>query len=1201
MSRFLKVQQGILGLGPGEYQRFCSDYIVKKKGYRNMLDIGSKEGTSKTTRGIPDSYNVNEDGTYSLIMYGTVEKQSIQKIEKDIKDAYSKNKTGISPDKIKEIICFHTNTNIKPGDYERLKNLYNINIELIDIDSMAHDICENYQSLANEYFQIPIDTNQISDIDDFIKRYDKFSINSPLSLKYIERKEKNEIINIIKNLEILLLITGKPGVGKTKFAVEICKYLQCKEDVCCLCIRPNGNDIYDDIKFSLESNKDYLIFIDDINNLHQLQSLIDYIITQKNKNIKIVATIRDYLLNDILKKLNNYKINSNVYTLHQMEDEDIIKILESSFNIKNEQWQQQILKVSNGNPRIAVMASKALLSGKLKYLNSILDVFKNYYDNIIEENKLSNNQIKMLFYISIFSPFSIKNDQIKKILEKFEIYDIDEYKKLRDLELIEFYNDEVIKIDDQNFSNYIVYKYLIEKKEIKISSLLMNLYPNFIKKFISIINMVNEVFYSSEEYEYIKDEINFVWNKDEHKEEELFLKSFHNVNIPKTLSIIKNKIEKEKQTNIPLELEYKNNIYIDNEMLEILSDIKNSEYFEMAFRLLILYLLKRPDLYNEICKTIKDSWLMKGENIDFEVETKVISILFEEYNKKNEYNNIYKIIITESLKYCLETEFHISKQGKDLKTINFVRIKLFPSEKLFEFRKFLFDIFINIYTNDKNYIDLLTDYSIWPYDDEQIDIVKKDINTLEQNLFSNWHNPNISQCKVLNFIENICKERNIPITKSIYNYRQNKEYEILRVFEPFNYDKENTELKNLLANSLLKDYRFYFKTLKRIENEKIKVDSWKIQNSISSLFKYVINNKPDIFEKIFVYYLKSDCPFYRGYPDYVFLISDKNKIINILIKSTSNAKYFLLNYLLSSIIDKKYLDIVKNFIKQQLNIKNKYTMNILTIEKYSEFDSTLIEDYTRDIIETDDDNLIIMYMSCLINNFDDAQKIYNLFVNKNILEQLYLKSANSNDDINGYIGYLLVKNNYSFFEKILENANINYNIKINKIVENIWRDENSYNLVLNIYNEMFNSKVMYLSYLFKYLNNDIKEIQNKWIKKYIYDNKNDKEKIRNIFRLICERDEESREELIMYLIEVSDDINIFKSIYLFSRMESWSRSRIPLIENKIKFLKKIKMRIEAKKDIHYILHIEYLNELIKSEEDKIKETKIKEYIDDFYN
>ena len=29
--------------------------------------------------------------------------------------------------------------------------------------------------------------------------------------------------------------------------------------------------------------------------------------------------------------------------------------------------------------------------------------------------------------------------------------------------------------------------------------------------------MINEVFYSSEGYEYIKDEINCVWNKDEYK------------------------------------------------------------------------------------------------------------------------------------------------------------------------------------------------------------------------------------------------------------------------------------------------------------------------------------------------------------------------------------------------------------------------------------------------------------------------------------------------------------------------------------------------------------------------------------------------------------------------------------------------------------------------------------------------------------
>lgn len=921
MSKFLKVQQGILGLGPGEYQRFCADYIIKKKGYKNMHDIGSKEGTTKTTIGIPDSYNINENGTYSLLMYGTVGKKSISKLESDIKDAYSESKTGISQDKIKEIICFHTNTNIKPGDYTRLTTLYNdIIIELIDVDSMAHDVCEKYQSLASDYLQIPIDTNQISDIDNFIKRYDKFSVNSPLSLEYIERREKQEIINNINNTEQLLLITGKPGIGKTKIAIEICRHFEIKENLCCLCIRPNGKDIYDDIKTTLENNKDYLIFIDDINNLHQIQSFIDCIIINENKNIKIVATIRDYLLSGILNKLNNYSINANVYTLNKMEDTDIIKILESSFNIKNKSWQQQILKISNGNPRIAIMASQSVLDGKTKSLNSILDVFKNYYDRTIEENKLSKFQMKLLFYISLLSPFSIENEEIKTTLETMGVYDVEEYKNLRDLELIEFYNNEVIKISDQNFANYIIYKYLVELKEIKISDLLIKIFPKFIQKFINAINMINELFFSEEGLEYIIREINTVWEKDEYKDDNLFFKSFHNINIPKTLTIIESKINVEKQVDIPQEIKYNDNVYMNNEILEILADIKSSDYSEIAFKLLISYLMKRPDLYNEICKNIKESWLMKEQNPNFKLETNIILILFDKYNEKNEYTNLIKLILTKLLKYCLETEFHISKQGKDFRTLNLLTITLQPCENVFQFRKFLFDIFIKIYIDDPTYISLLMDYSIWPHENEQIDIIKNDFQMLEKELFHKWENPSISQCKVLNFIEKMCKQRNISVTKSIKNYKQNNEYNILRIFEKYDYDKENIELNELLIKSSLVEYEFFFKILKKVENDKIKVDDWKIQNSIALLFKYIINNKYEIFNEVFKYFLKYDCPF-KSYPDYLFLIDNKDEVIDLLIKSNSNSKFFFLSFLLNSFVDEKYLHIVKTFLKNNRNLK----------------------------------------------------------------------------------------------------------------------------------------------------------------------------------------------------------------------------------------------------------------------------------------
>ena len=1203
MSKFLKIQQSILGLGPGEYQRFCADYIIKKKNYKNIHDIGSKEGTNKTTKGIPDSYNINEDGTYSLLMYGTVEKQSISKLEKDIKEAYSKNKTGISSDKIKEIICFHTNTNIKPGDYNRLKTLYNdINIELIDIDSMAHDICENYQSIANDHLQIPIDTNQISDIEDFIKRYDKFSVNSPLSLEYIERKEKKEIINNINDTETLLLLTGKAGIGKTKIAIEICKYLENKEDLCCLCIRPNGKDIYDDIKTALENNKNYLIFIDDINNLHQLKSFIDCIITNKNKNIKVVATIRDYLLNEILSKLNNNNIIPKVYTLNKMEDSDIIKILEKSFNIKNKKVQQQILKISNGNPRIAVMASQSILDGKIKYLNNILDVFKSYYDRIIEENKLSTFQIKILFYISLFSPFSIENQEIKDTLKNIEIYDIEEFKNLRYLELIEFYNNEAIKISDQNFANYIIYKYLIEMKEIKISDLLIQIYPNFISKFINAINMINDLFYSFDELEYVTSEINTVWEKDDYKNDDLFFKLFHNINIPKTLTIIDSKIKSEKQASIPQEIHYNDNVYINDEILEILADIKNSDYSEIAFKLLISYLMKRPDLYNEICKSIKDSWLMKDKNQNFKLETSIISILFDIYNEKNKYNSILKLILIKSLKYCLETEFHISEQGKNFRTLNLITITLQPCKNLFQFRKFLFDVFIKIYIDDHNYISLLMDYSIWPHKDEQVDIIKNDFQILEKELFCKWKKPNISQCKVLDFIEKMCKQRDISVTESINNYKKNKEYSTLRIFEKYDYDKENHELNELLVKASSMDYKYFFKILKKVENDKVKVDDWKIKNSITLLFKYIIKNKVDIFREVFAYYLNYDCPF-NSYPNYLLSIDNKDEIINLLVKSNSNSKYFFLSFFFNSLVDEKYLNNVKCFLKEQQDMEDKYTLNLSTIVNYSIYDSSIVENYTKEILNLDEFSLIVSYTNNLTDNFEEIKKIYNAFNNKYILEQLYLKIVNSFVDHNGYMGFLLVKNNYIFFRQILKNKGFNHNGNIHEIIKNVWYDNNSNALITKIYNEILDSNFGYfdLHNLFNYSDDNIKKIQNKWLKEYIKFNNKDKEKIKTVFYIICERDKKTKEELILYLLELNNDIEIFKTINFFSRSESWSNSRIPLIENKIEFLESLKNKILIKSDINYIFHIDYINSIIDWYKEDIKKTKIKEYLDDFYN
>lgn len=223
MVKIRKIQQAIMGLDGGEYQEIMNDYLHKKFKYSNIICLGSEVGTSKTTSGTPDTYVETNDGKYILIMYGTVEKQSLNKIRDDIIDAYNKDKSYIDENRIEKVICCYTSNNINIAQREELKNIFeDKTVELIGIDDLSYDIAHNFQSIAKTYLNISIDSGQFCDIDEFIEKHDKNSTNAPINIDFIERKEKEEVLNsLIK--DDLILIIGKAGTGKTKLSIEVCQ------------------------------------------------------------------------------------------------------------------------------------------------------------------------------------------------------------------------------------------------------------------------------------------------------------------------------------------------------------------------------------------------------------------------------------------------------------------------------------------------------------------------------------------------------------------------------------------------------------------------------------------------------------------------------------------------------------------------------------------------------------------------------------------------------------------------------------------------------------------------------------------------------------------------------------------------------------------------------------------------------------------
>lgn len=1204
MSKFIEIQNAILSLGPGEYQRFCSAYIIKKYKFKNMHDIGSKEGTNKTTKGIPDSYSIDENGMFTLIMYGTVEKQSIEKITKDIKEAYDSKKTGLDKEQIKEIVCFHTNTNIKPGAYNNLISLVpNIKITLIDIDSLAHDIDENYHSIANDYLNIVLDTNQISDIDTFVERYDKSSINSPLNIDFVYREEKELIYQNIKDSK-MTIISGKPGNGKTKIALEVLKELEQKDGYNSLCIRINGLELYTDIKTILENKKKYIVFIDDINNLNGLQSVVDLIITNKNKNIKILATVRDYLLNNVTKKLISY-IEPKVFILNKMKDEEIINILENNYNVKNKSWQQKILKICNGNPRLAIMSFISIRDGKIESLNSVYDVFKNYYETIFEQKQLSQNEIDTLFYISILSPISTSNEIVLKIFNNLNIYDVNIFKKLRDIELIDYYNDDALKICDQNFANYLIYKYLIIDKTITISQLLKNLYLNFIKKFINIINMINEQFLNKTTLDYITKEINEVWKEEPYNSDWKFVEYFHNVNITKSLLIIKNKIENCSSEELPLQIKYNNNVYINDDLLSLISDFKDSDYLEFSFELLLLYLEKNPNLYNEICKSIKDYWLIKETSPNFTLETKIINILYDKYIASTipKMKEIYKLILEHTLLYCLNLEFHISKQGNTPRIVNFITFKLQENDNVFDFRKNIFNIIFKLCSEDETNYKLLLNNSNWFYDEEQKEILEHDINYLDTNFFSNWNNLNIIQSKILFSLKEKCQKFNINIPISLEKYKESSEFIIINLFENYHYDKNNDALISYLENKNRDYYNTIFQVLKKVEDGNIDVDNWKTHNSLDILFKYVLGNDINLFYDIFNLYLEADCPFANGL-FFIRNIVDKNILeymLDYILKSSTKQKFYLLTCILNNYFKKKYVPIIKDFIKNQNNLKNKYTLSIEAIYEYSKFNNNLLENYTNDILTENDFNLYSSYTNSFVDK-NIVDTLYSEFKNKKILEKLYLNSIKCHADYEGNLGYLLCLNNSDFLNEILEQESSDNTGKVKNIVKKIWKNTNHKDIIAHNYYKIIKSNLGYLRThrLFDVGNDEyIRNNQLEWFKSQILKFIDDGDNIYNLFYIISEKDDDFKKELIYFLLSNTNNIEIFKRISLFSHFESWTNSRVPIIENKIKFIQSILEIIKKINQLNYIFHIEYLNERINIYREEIRKTQIKEYIDDF--
>lgn len=806
------IKRKIIELSPAHFQEFCDMFLHRKiKG--KIVGLGMKAGTGKTTIGNPDTYFRKENGKYIFVAYTTQPDGIYAKLKEDIEKCCDPVKTGVDFDDIDEIICCHTSSNLSAGDDQKLHELCEskgIPLTIYGVDELADQICNFYPALVRDYLGLSLDTNQILDVQDFVEQNDANGMSAPLrTIFQFREKEKSTLIEALENASVVI-VTGKAGVGKTRLVLETASIFSNSEEYRLLCIKNNNLELYEDLIIATAEHGRYLFFVDDANELAGLDHILDY--TTKGKlgySIKIIVTVRDYAKEEVIQKVKRYT-EPKIIQLSSFDDDEIKDFLDKNLVIRNHDYVQQIVRIAEGNPRIAYMAGR--LAKEKQNLYAIQDVsqlYDAYYAKYV--NAAFEDDTDLCFTAGILSIVKAVrlNDMsvFKEILNKQGMPE-DLFKKkinqLAKLEVVEIELNQVAVLADQSFANYMLYYVFFQRKLMPFSVMLTIGFKHFRNGVIRSLNTIFNVFNSEQTRAYCRQEILKTWDDFQKNHEacyEDFVKVFHVFRPEEGFLCAQKKIEAIPNEAIDrMAVDFKKNVYCkESGCLDYLSNYTDCEYLPYIMELLLEYCGKNA-------KTLVNGtqWLINQYGIDensykigYAVQKEISTYL---HKKVLEGNEIAEIVGFRWAQYALAFTFDCTSMGR-ANTFNICYLEIREDEGLRKVRQSCWIILNRLASKSQWYnkiILFLEEYAQHIKNVSDPTVAREDKTDVE-NLLATLDCKKISFLKVVRDLIFIAKNKKIQYKSQWLNKLDGEKWRIHQLLE------------NEFMFSAVEDYDVYLK------------------------------------------------------------------------------------------------------------------------------------------------------------------------------------------------------------------------------------------------------------------------------------------------------------------------------------------------------------------------------------------------------
>lgn len=723
MSKALAIEQVLLTLEGGRFQRLCNEYL-HLSGLGTVCHWGNVDGADKTKIGTPDAYIDLGKGQYVFIEYTTKQNGVVDKFKEDLEKCFDEQKTGIAIENILNIILCY-NSKLSTKDRAELNSVCdgkNIDLIHVDLSDLSLNIARKFPILAREYLNVEVDTGQILPPAQFIKRKSAFSI--PLDNPFRFREEElADLVNSLNSSDLVIL-SGKAGVGKTKLAIEgIQRFALENTKYQVFCVEDKNIPIYEDLKsYFVKDDTKAILLIDDANRSKQLPLYIDLIKeSQGDYRIKLVLTVRDYAIGQVKHIVDSENIPCRIKEIKQLSRAEISKIVYEVYGINHPFWVEYIWNISKGNPRLALMTAKVALENTYEDGWKTEDIYDKFYQNVLNEVSALHDVklLKVLGILSFFRVLEIDNPVCESIYKTFHIGKTEFWSKvsiLDNLELVEFYEDKVCKISDQIQATYFFYKLVLKEKTTSFKNYVYSFY-NHARMSEAIIPLL-QAFGIEVIEERILTDLSTVWEEVSQNQDEEnvlnFADTFWIFKRTEILIYLNRKIEQTpkvfEEIQIDDEQVEKTGAFKDR-YLEVLSRYSYSDDNIIALELIIKYLDKKPYLIHEALHYMKHrlSFSLKDEAYEYKVQVCLFEILIKKVDKYHYCHNIVLYLAPHFLKA------HHTDNRVDGRTFTWTHFTMRLSDALANLRIIIFEyikaksnkaelcIFLKQYVQDMSY------------------------------------------------------------------------------------------------------------------------------------------------------------------------------------------------------------------------------------------------------------------------------------------------------------------------------------------------------------------------------------------------------------------------------------------------------------------------------------------------------------------